>query len=183
MCKITCMCVRLCLSLHVFGVGVFNQDWPFITTVLFFLRHQNTIRLHAGAQYVCTPNSAWRTCLNDNNKQDRTFENQFAECSQSWVQTELTDRSESTRCGVNVQSETQVCYAGLCSNRCILGRHCNRERKKEKLSSVCFAGSISGQNEANALGLYFFFCARPRWKAKSQSSKTWSGFVPGFLCV
>lgn len=62
--KITCMCVRVCLSLHVFGRGVFNQIWPFITTV--FLKYQNTIGLHAGAQYVYMHNSARRTCLNDN---------------------------------------------------------------------------------------------------------------------
>lgn len=50
---------------------------------------------------------------------------------------------------------------------------CKKERKEEKLSHVCFAGSQSSVVQTRLMHLYYtLFCARPLWKAKCQSSQT-----------
>lgn len=98
--KITSMCMSVRLSLHVFGMSVFNQVWPFITTV--FLKYQNTISLHVGAPSVYMHNSARRTCLNVITKTGQNIWKSICR-----VQPECC-RSESSQCGVSVNSVTQA---------------------------------------------------------------------------
>lgn len=124
--KITCMCICVCLSLHVFGRGVFNQIWPFITTV--FLKYQNTISLHAGAQYVYTHNSARCTCLNDNkNRMEHLKIN-----SQSAARVLSSHWVYSQKWTILMWSECEVSNTSV---PCILGRHCNFEREVKSQSS------------------------------------------------
>lgn len=92
--KITCICVCACLSLHVFGMGVFNQVWPFITTV--FFKSNRTLSV---CMWMLSVFTAWRTCLNDNKNRIGTFENQLSECSQS-VEFTLSLQSEVNRLDV-----------------------------------------------------------------------------------
>lgn len=176
MCKITCVCARVFLSLHVFGMGVFNQGWPFIITVFFFFKapehHQDCMRVRSMfARPIQRSVHVWMITKTGQNiwksicRVQPELSSHWA-CRQKWIHSLWCERA--------VWNTSMPCWTELKSMYSWSSlQSWKKERKKEKLSSVCFAGSISGQNEANALGLYFFFLRmHPRWKAKSQSSKT-----------